>query len=365
MLWDFNMRNIFPKKLFNLLLFFWVFYNLINLSKNSILKYNGLGFKDKSWLSFLFDGFIIENLYSIALFMFIIYTAKKFLDIYESWFVRFAFHFLLSILTLVIIFFTYDFYTYYFKNLTGTRTLRYYILNIVDYSNVHFLIYFTNVFIVNTYYYLDKIKSTEVQKAKLKQQLSDVKVNILKYQLHPHFFFNTLNSISHLIEVDKTLAQNTLADFSDLLRDIVYLKDTNFLNLGKEIDILKRYLDIMSIRFSDHLEVNLNVQKDLEDVLIPSLIIQPIIENSFNHGYSDKNTSLKIEISIKKNKDYLEIKIKNNGAPLAKNNVIYGTGLKNTIERLETLYDDYKFSIKNIPNKKGVVTKLAFPIKYE
>ncbi|MFI0429407.1 sensor histidine kinase [Mariniflexile sp. HMF6888] len=238
-------------------------------------------------------------------------------------------------------------------------------LNIIDYSNVHFLIYFSNVFIVNTYYHLDKIKNTEVQKAKLKQQLSDVKVNILKYQLHPHFFFNTLNSISQLIEVDKTLAQNTLADFSDLLRDIVYLKDTNFLNLGKELDILNRYLDIMSIRFSDHLEIKLNVQDDIEDILIPSLIIQPIIENSFNHGYSDKNTSLKIEISIKQIKDNLEIKIKNNGAPLAQKNVIYGTGLKNTIERLETLYEDgYKFSIKNLPNENGVVTNLVFPVRY-
>lgn len=358
------MKKIFSDRLFKLLFVFCLFYSFLMFCRNSLLKYNGVGHQDSSWGTLFFDNMIIENIFNVMLILFIIYVTKILISRKSNWYLIFLIHLLLSILTVIIIFLIYDFYLLYIKNFSFDRTFHYYLISITDYSNTHFLIYFINVFIIYTYYYINKTKDIELEKANLKRQLSDVKVNILKYQLHPHFFFNTLNSVSQLIEVDKTLAQNTLADFSDLLRDIVYLKDTNFLNLGKEIDILKRYLAIMSIRFSDDLKINLEVQEGLDDILIPSLMIQPILENSFKHGYSYENTSLKIDILIKKNNENLQIIIKNDGELLPEK-VSYGTGLKNTIERLKTLYEEnFKFSIKNNIDNTGVIAEIIFPVKY-
>jgi len=357
------MKEKNSKKLFYLLLLFYFCYNAIRASRIVILKSQDSEFVF-SWRRFLFDNLLIEPIYSILFILAVLFLTKYMLKRKINPYLIFGLHFLFFLITIVLLYLIYDGLNY-LRGDTKVRTLNYYFINIISYSNVHFLIYFVYVFIIYSYYYIEELKEAEIQKLTFKDQLSQVRVNILKYQLHPHFFFNTLNSISSLIETNKTLAQNTLADFSDLLRDIVYLKDTNFLSLSIELGILKRYIDIMKIRFSNDLIINLNVEDNIDKVLIPSLIMQPILENSFKFGYSSEKTNLKIDISIKRiNKD-LEIIIENNGAPLPKN-VKYGNGLKNTVERLKTLYgENYHFSILNISGDKGVVTKLVFPIKFE
>ena len=132
------------------------------------------------------------------------------------------------------------------------------------------------------------------------------------------------------------------------------------------MDILNKYIDIMRIRFSDDLEVTINVEKNIENVLIPSLIFQPILENSFKYGYSYNKTKLKINLNIFKEMNNLVIEIENDGQLLKNKNIKYGTGLKNTEDRLKTLYNDnYKFSIKNNKDLSGVKTIIQFPIQTE
>lgn len=358
------MKKFIDKKLFFILCLFYVIYNIINIIKNSILKYYKIDNVNTSWLKFIFDSVIVESFFSVAIIIFIIVVTRKMIDKSYKWYVIFGVHILLSLVSVIIVYIAYDVYLYYFGNIVIKRSFDYYLLNIVNYSNTHFLIYFVNVFIIYTYYYVDKLKDAELQRAQIKQQLTNVQVNVLKYQLHPHFFFNTLNSISSLIDIDPKLAQNTLADFSDLLRDLLFLKDTNLMPLSVEMKILKRYIDIMSIRFSDHLKVDINIDENLDDVLIPSLILQPIIENNIKHGYSYDFTELEISISIFKKEENLVIEIKNNGAPLNLKTLKYGTGLKNTEDRLKTLYNDaFVLSIQNRTPENGVKTILSFPIK--
>lgn len=357
------MKKTISKKLFFILFIFYFFYNLIRITRKSVLRFQ-LDNNAFDWIEFLLDDIVIETGISVLLILFIMYLTKNMIKRKFNHYFIFGVHLLFFLVSIILLFFTYALYSYFIGTKVN-RNFSYYFLEIVSYSNIHFLMYFVNVFIIYMYYYIEELKAAEIQKLRLKDQLSQVKVNILKYQLHPHFLFNTLNSISSLIETDKELAQNTLADFSDLLRDILYLKDTNFLTLYKEIGILKRYIDIMKIRFADYLIVNLNIEKNLENVLILSLIIQPILENSFKYGYSYDKTDLKIDITIKKHYKNLEIIIKNNGSPLPKK-MKYGNGLKNTIERLRTLYEEnFEFSISNISGGKGVVTKLIFPLTFE
>ncbi len=194
-------------------------------------------------------------------------------------------------------------------------------------------------------------------------QLTNAKLNVLKYKLHPHFLFNTLNSISSLIETDTKLAQDTVADFGDLLRDLLDLKDSSLIPLHEEISISKRYLDIMSLRFSDHLTVTINVDKNIDYILVPSLILLPILENSIKHGYSYNTTNLKIELSITLKNKKVHITVENNGEPLKTTKAIYGNGLQNTIDRLRILFNNsYTYSMKNINNKKGIITTIIIPL---
>lgn len=360
------MKKLIDKKLFLILCAFYVVYSILYTFKNGVLKYYKIDFKEISWIRFVFDNLFIESIFNISLILFIIVLTKKLIDHNYKWYFIFGLHFILSLLTVILIYFIYDVYLYLFNNLTFDRSFKYYLLNIISYSNTHFLIYFVNVFIIYIYYYVKRISEIELQKSELKQQLATSQVNILKYQLHPHFFFNTLNSISSLIETDAKLAQNLLADFSDLLRDIVNLKDTNVVSLKEEMDILNKYIGIMRIRFSDHLEVAINIEKNLENVLIPSLIFQPILENSFKYGYSYNHTELKISLNIFKEMNNLVIEIENDGQLLKSNDIKYGTGLKNTEDRLKTLFNEnYKFSIENKKDLSGVKTIVQFPIQTE
>jgi LytS/YehU family sensor histidine kinase len=217
--------------------------------------------------------------------------------------------------------------------------------------------------IVYSFYYFQKTQKVELEKSQLSNQLSNARLNVLKYKLHPHFLFNTLNSISSLIESDTKLAQDTIADFGDLLRDLLELKDTSLIPLQEELTISKRYLDIMSLRFSDHLTVSINIEKNIDHVLVPSLILLPIIENSIKHGYSYNITKLEIELSILLKNNKIHITVKNNGEPLKTTKPTYGNGLQNTVDRLRLLYNNsYTYSMKNLQNKKGVITTIIIPV---
>ncbi len=357
------MNWIIPTKLFRSLLVFSLLFNGLNTIRLGILKHYGINLNNSSWGNLILYNLVFENLLCIVLFVCIVYLTKVLMFKFKSWRIVIVFHFILSIAIFTLLYFGYGLYLHLFKGLEGNQDIGYYVLNVIINSKIYFLIYFTNTIIVYNYYYLEQNRRMEIQNLKLNEQLTLAKNNILKYQLHPHFFFNTLNNISSLIDVDKKLAQNTLADFSELLRDIVNLKDTNFMSIAQEVDILRRYIDLMKIRFTDHLKINLNVDNGLEHILIPSFLIQPILENSFKYGYSPAHSHLKIDVSIKKNNGNIEIFVANNGSPLPEV-FQYGTGLQNTIKRLQTLYgNNYSFNINNQLSQKGVITKLAFPIK--
>ncbi|GAA3574204.1 sensor histidine kinase [Snuella lapsa] len=354
--------TLFKNRLFKILFGFYLTYTLILSFQVIYLKYGGLAYAEKSWFEAVFVNFFIELLFQGVLFLFVGYLALVILKLRLKQVYFILLHLILSIFTVFI--FTYVYYLIH--NLVGSHlefSIKRLITGSINYLNIHFLRYFAIVFIVYTYYYINKSAQEALQKSKLKEQLSAVQVNVLKYQLHPHFFFNTLNSISTLIETDAKLAQNTLADFSDLLRDIVYLKDTNLLPLDVEMKILKRYLDIMTVRFSDHLKIFIEVENDLEDILIPSLILQPLVENSFKYGFSSEIKKLNITIKIHSHDTLVFIEVLNNGAPLVED-FRYGNGLKNTVARLKTLYaENYSFSIQNITEKKGVISKIIIPLQ--
>ncbi len=231
--------------------------------------------------------------------------------------------------------------------------------------DLHFLIYLSLVTIIYMYYYFQKSQESKIQTIKLQDQLSKSHLKFLQSQMHPHFLFNTLNGIHSLMGIDIEKSKSMVVDLSDLLRNVLEKKDENLIELQEELEILKKYIHIKKTRFSDQLNIHLNIEAGLENILVPNMLIQPIVENSTKHGYSTEFISLEIIIDIYKKNDKLIVKVQNDGKALKEKLSALlkkGTGLNNIRERLNTLYgNNYKLNIYNESNK--VITKISIPIK--
>ncbi len=245
------------------------------------------------------------------------------------------------------------------------RSISEVITSFVRLIDLHFLIYLSLVTIIYMYYYFQKSQESKIQTIKLQDQLSKSHLKFLQSQMHPHFLFNTLNGIHSLMDINIEKSKSMVVDLSDLLRNVLDKKDENLIELQEELSILKKYIHIKKTRFSDQLNIHLNIESGLENVLVPNMLIQPIVENSTKHGYSTEFISLEIIINIYKKKDKLIVKIQNNGKALKEKLPALlkkGTGLNNIKERLDTLYGNhYKLSIYNESDK--VITKVSIPIK--
>ncbi len=222
----------------------------------------------------------------------------------------------------------------------------------IAYLSRTFLLYLGMTGIIYTYYYSSRLKTAELQRALLAEQLTQTRMSVLKSQLQPHFLFNTLHSISSLIETNTKQAQNTLNDLSDLLREVIILREDHFNSLAQELYILQKYIDIILIRYSDHLTITTHIGPNIEDTPVPLMMMQPIVENAIKHGFTGNTNALQIEISIIEKDEQLLFEIKNNGTPITSTLdelASKGSGLHNIISRLEALYqNNYSFEIVNL-----------------
>lgn len=211
-------------------------------------------------------------------------------------------------------------------------------------------------------YYRD-LNNEKVRVAQLSAQLSDAQLNALKMQIHPHFLFNTLNSIATLIHEDAQAADLMLTRLSDFLRMTLKNSGEPIVTLKKELDFVKTYLDIEKVRFEERLTVEIIADDSILSVKVPNLILQPIVENSIKHGLSNKKGNGFLQISAERIENRIIVVIKDNGQGLEKNFQIVtdsGLGLSNTYARLEQIYgNDFVFEISRI--EEGTLVKLNLP----
>ena len=197
----------------------------------------------------------------------------------------------------------------------------------------------------------------------LERSLNISRLELLKGQLNTHFLFNTLHTISSLVvRGQNNEANKTLMRLSELLRFSLRESKEQLIPLARELELLQLYLDIQQTRFRDRLELSLRVPPDTNNILIPSMLLQPIVENAVKYAiepYSDKGN---IDIDIHTLNGSLFISIKDNGRKeFDKIDFNSGIGLTNTKERLDNLYPgDYKFSVQ--PNvERGVTVAIEIP----
>ena len=222
-------------------------------------------------------------------------------------------------------------------------------------------IYWTTLVVAHALYYYRRLREREAQTARLTAQLAQAQLQALKMQIHPHFLFNTLNSISALLHKDVEAADRMIARLGDFLRLTLKSSDAQIVDFEQELEFLKCYLDIEHIRFQDRLTVEMDIDPHALTAMIPNLILQPIVENAVRHGVARQTDPGHIIIRARRQDGRLIMNVEDNGPGLKLNSNGSGIGLSNTRARLEQFYGtDFSFQIANSAGR-GVSVTLDVP----
>jgi two-component system LytT family sensor kinase len=190
----------------------------------------------------------------------------------------------------------------------------------------------------------------------LHAQLAEARLDALRAQINPHFLFNTLNAIAALVERDPAGVRRMIARLGELLRHTIDSRGAATVPLREELDFLQRYVEIMEIRFQGRLRVQTEIDPGALDVLVPSLILQPIMENALEHGASRAVGEGRIEITAVLDASRLIVTVRDNG-PGVREGESAGVGLSNTRARLAQLYEgEASLTLTSDPNGGAVAT---------
>ncbi len=225
-----------------------------------------------------------------------------------------------------------------------------------------FLIYLAVVGIAHAYEYYRKYRQRAIRATQLEAQLAKAQVQALKMQLHPHFLFNTLHAISALMDEDVKSSRDMLVLLSELLRMTLDRADQQEITLAQEMAFVRRYLDIQQIRFQGELNIEIDIDPEVQDALVPNLILQPLVENAIQHGAAPEGTVSEITIRGHQKDGILTLQVADNGpglfgkgdgAPASAS----GIGLKNTRERLHQIYGrTHRLQLGDAPGGGAMVT---------
>lgn len=210
-----------------------------------------------------------------------------------------------------------------------------------------------------------KLRDRELRSAQLEGRLSEARLSALKAQLQPHFLFNTLNSISSLMYEDVDAADAMLTRLSDLLR-LTIDRDRQVVPLREELELVRSYLAIERIRFGDRLKVDYDVDPASRECLVPSFVLQPVVENAIRHSIARQERGGKIRISSRCESNVVELFVEDDGPGLPDGGVAHrGVGLRNTEARLAQLYGAR--STLDVSNRRGggVEARIVIPVEGE
>lgn len=203
--------------------------------------------------------------------------------------------------------------------------------------------------------YYGRYQNEMLKASKLDAQLSNARLQALKMQLHPHFLFNTLHSITALVLKNENRdAVKMINRLSELLRLTLDNIETQLLTLEDEIEFTRRYLEIERIRFHDRLAVEWDIDPRALRAQVPNLILQPLVENAMRHAVDSNSGTSRIQIVAHLQDDQVLMAVRDDGKDAEKisgQNGAAGLGLKNTRARLSELYgEDYSFSLSRREN---------------
>lgn len=224
------------------------------------------------------------------------------------------------------------------------------------------------VIAVHALFYYRRFRAGEVEQASLKAQLAQAQLKALKMQLHPHFLFNTLHSISSLILEDPPRANSMIARLGDFLRLTLEHSNQQLVTLKEETEFVRCYLEIEQVRFGDRLTVKMTIDPATLSAQVPHMILQPLVENAIQHAIAPRAAPGRIEIAARRLDSRLRIEVKDTGPGLTgpvDSLQGHGVGLNNVRARLAQLYDgDFSLAMNN-SREGGLSVVLEFPFQVE
>lgn len=203
----------------------------------------------------------------------------------------------------------------------------------------------------------------ELEATRLATELAQSRLQVLKTQLQPHFLFNTLHAIVTLLDEDTLSAEDMLLRLSELLRAFLEDYDGQEIPLRRELELLELYLGIQRRRFRDRLTTRIHVAPDVLDAAVPSLVLQPIVENAIRYGIGQHVGDDCVEIDCRREDGMLCIDVRNHNSTLDEGGHSggHGIGLSNTRLRMRELYGDRASLRLDMMVPRGVACRLRLP----
>ena len=208
-------------------------------------------------------------------------------------------------------------------------------------------------------------QARDLVESELHARLADAELASLRAQMQPHFLFNTLNTISALMRSDAERGQRVIARLGDLLRASLDRLREPQVSLNEELEFLHLYLDIQHARVGDRLTWDVNVHPDLRAALVPSLLLQPLVENAFRHGLEPRQGPGHVSVRVRRDVASLIIEIDDDGLGPGALPCNEGIGLKNTRQRLARLYEN-DWSLELRPGvERGTIVHVRLPLEMD
>lgn len=203
-----------------------------------------------------------------------------------------------------------------------------------------FFLFFSVAFVAYAYIYQAQANEQRVLAMKLNSELNAARLQALRDQLQPHFLFNTLNLISNRMYETPEVADRIMANLGNLLRYSLQATDRPFVTLEDELEAMQNYVDIVRYRFGDRLSLRQQIANECKPVEIPSMLLQPLLENAVKYGVEPSASGGEIEISANLTGESLVIRVANPVLECPSDGESFGIGLENVRVRLRHLYGD-------------------------
>lgn len=230
------------------------------------------------------------------------------------------------------------------------------------YFVVGFMVYWAIVGVYHAFTHYFLYQERELEASRTKAELTEARLNALKMQLHPHFLFNSLNSVSALIERQPREARRVLAQLADLLRASLRSEARHVIPLEDEMEFLDRYLNIERIRFRQRLVTCTDMDPVARRAGVPSFLLQPLVENAIRHGISRREHGGRLEISARRRNGSLVLHVTDNG-PGLQGPIREGVGIGNTRRRLNELFGaDHALTFSDRP-EGGLDVRVEIPFR--
>lgn len=215
--------------------------------------------------------------------------------------------------------------------------------------------------VVSFYYlisYYSELQESSVKESELKNLITQAELKSLKFQINPHFIFNSLNSMSALTEIDPKKAKEMIIKLADFLRYILATNEREKNKLSEELKNIRLYLDIEKIRFEDKFDYNEEIEENCNKAEIPNMILQPLFENVIKHAVYETLDKVNLSLKCIMEDGYLKIHLQNNFDETSKPRKGAGVGLKNINDRLNLIYN--RNDLMEVKKEKGIFSVTLF-----